>query len=72
MGRRLVVAVLTGRQAIDPEKFASEKEDIRNRLLTRKRQTVFDAFLEGAKTRMQERKEIQVNQARLDEISAQL
>ena len=47
VGRRVVVAVLTGRQAIDPEKFALEKEDIRNRLLTRKRQTVFDAFLEG-------------------------
>jgi peptidyl-prolyl cis-trans isomerase D len=72
VGRRVVVAVLTERQAIDPEKFVLEKEEIRNRLLTRKRQTVFDAFLEGAKTRMQDQREIQVDQARLDEISAQL
>ncbi len=71
VGRRLVVAVLTERQDIDPEKFAVEKEEIRNRLVTRKRQTVFDAFLEGARTRMQDRGDILVNQARLDEISAQ-
>ena len=71
VGRRLVVAVLTERQGIDPEKFAEEKEEIRNRLLTRKQQTVFDAFLEGARTRMQEQGEILVNQARLNEISAQ-
>ena len=66
-----MVAVLTERQGIDPEKFAEEKEEIRNRLLTRKQQTVFDAFLEGARTRMQEQGEILVNQARLNEISAQ-
>ena len=72
VGRRLVVAVLTERQDIDPEKFAAEKEEIRNRLLTRKRQTVFDAFLEGTRTRMQEQKKILVNQSTLDEISAQL
>ena len=72
VGRRLVVAVLTERQDIDPEKFAAEKEEIRDRLLTSKRQTVFDAFLEGARTRMQEQKKILVNQSRLDEISAQL
>ena len=72
VGRRLVVAVLTERQDIDPEQFAAEKEEIRNRLLTRKRQTVFDAFLEGTRTRMQEKGEILVNQSRLDEISAQL
>lgn len=71
VGRRLVVAVLTERQDIDPEQFAAEKEEIRDRLLTRKRQTVFDAFLEGARIRMQEQKEILVNQARLDEISSQ-
>ena len=72
VGRRLVVAVLTERQDIDPKRFAAEKEEIRNRLLTRKRQTVFDAFLEGTRTRMQEKGEILVNQSRLDEISAQL
>ncbi len=71
VGRRLVVAVLTERQDIDPEKFAAEKEEIRNRLVTRKRQTVFDAFLEGARTRMQDQGDILVNQARLDEVSAQ-
>lgn len=71
VGRRLVVAVLTERQDIDPEEFAAEKEEIRNRLLTRKRQTVFDAFLEGAKTRMQDKGDILVNQARLNEISGQ-
>ena len=71
VGRRLVVAVLTERQDIDPEEFAAEKEEIRNRLVTRKRQTVFDAFLEGARTRMQDQGDILVNQARLDEISAQ-
>lgn len=72
VGRRLVVAVLTERQDINAEEFAAEKEEIRNRLLTRKRQTVFDAFLEGTRTRMQEQGEILVNQSRLDEISAQL
>ncbi|MCY3756227.1 MAG: peptidyl-prolyl cis-trans isomerase [Acidobacteria bacterium] len=72
VGRRLVVAVLTERQDIDPEKFAAEKEEIRDRLLTRKRQTVFDAFLEGTRTRMQEQNKILVNQSTLDEISAQL
>ena len=72
VGRRLVVAVLTERQDIDPKRFAAEKDEIRNRLLTRKRQTVFDAFLEGTRTRMQEKGEILVNQSRLDEISAQL
>lgn len=72
VGRRLVVAVLRERQDIDPEKFTTEKEEIRNRLLTGKRQTVFDAFLEGARTRMQEQGEILVDQTRLDEISAQL
>ncbi len=71
VGRRLVVAVLTERQDIDPEKFAAEKEEIRNRLVTRKRQTVFDAFLEGARTRMQDQGDILVNHARLDEVSAQ-
>ena len=71
VGRRLVVAVLTERQDIDPGKFAAEKEEIRNRLLTQKRQTVFDAFLEGARTRMQEKGDILVNQSSLDEISAQ-
>ena len=72
VGRRLVVAVLTERQDIDPQEFATEKEEIRNRLLTRKRQTVFDAFLEGTRTRMQEQGQILVDQTRLDEISAQL
>jgi len=71
VGRRLVVAVLTERQDIDPKKFAEEKEEIRDRLLTRKRQTVFDAFLEGTRTRMQEQEKILVNQSTLDEISAQ-
>jgi len=72
VGRRLVVAVLTERQDIDPNKFAAEKEEIRNRLLTRKRQTVFDAFLEGTRNRMQEQEKILVNQSTLDKISAQL
>ena len=71
VGRRLVVAVLTERQDVDPEKFAAEKEGIRNRLLTQKRQNVFDAFLQGARTRMQEKGDILVNQSSLDEISAQ-
>lgn len=71
VGRRLVVAFLTERKDIDPEEFAAEKEEIRDRLLTRKRQTVFDAFLEGTRTRMQEEGKILVNQSRLDEISAQ-
>ena len=68
VGRRLVVAELKEKIAIDPEKFAEEKEDIQNRLLTQKRQSVFEAFLEGAKTRMK----IEINQARLNEIAAQL
>lgn len=72
VGRRLVVAVLTEKQNIDPKKFTAEKKEIRNRLLIQKRQTVFDAFLEGARTRMQDRGEILVNQIQLNEISAQL
>ncbi len=72
VGRRVVVAELKEKIAIDPQEFAEEKEGIQNRLLTQKRETVFRAFLERAKTRMQDEEEIWVNQAGLSKIAAQL
>lgn len=72
LGKQFVVAQLKEKMAIDLEAFIKEKKEIQDRLRTQKRETVFQAFLEHAKTQMEEIGEIWINQARLAELAAKI
>ena len=72
IGRRTVVVQLKEKIAIDQEQFIKAKQEIVDRLLIERKDVVFKAFLDSAKTKMEKSGEISINQSSLSNMANQL
>ena len=69
IGQKQVVVRLKGRSPISPEEFSKVKNNIRESLLSQKKEQVFQAYVEDLRNKMTKAGKIKINDALFAEIS---